>query len=97
MPTYVSLFQWTEQGIKDAKNTVNRADQARQAITKMGGTLDALYWTQGAYDIVAIASWPDEETAQAFLITIGQQGNIRSETLRAFTAEDMKRILTKVP
>jgi uncharacterized protein with GYD domain len=66
-------------------------------IEGQGGHLHALYWTQGAYDIVAIAEWPDEETAMVFLLALGRQGNVRTETLRAFSAEDMRRILEKVP
>ena len=96
MPTYVSLLKWTEQGIKDAKATVDRAEQARQAIEQMGGKMTSILWTQGTYDIVAITEFPDEETATAFLITLGKLGNLRSETLRAFTADEMRRILNKV-
>ena len=96
MPTYVSLFTWTEQGIKDVKGTVDRSEQARQAITGLGGAMEALYWTQGAYDLIAVTTWPDEETAQAFILSTARQGNLRSETLRAFSAEEMARILAKV-
>jgi uncharacterized protein with GYD domain len=97
MPTYVSLFRWTDRGAQEAKGTVDRAEDARQAIERQGGQLHALYWTQGAYDIVTIAEWPDEEAAMAFLLALGRQGNVRTETLRAFSAEDMRRILQKVP
>jgi uncharacterized protein with GYD domain len=96
MPTYVSLLKWTEQGIKDAKATVDRAEQARQAIEQMGGKMTSVLWTQGMYDLVAITEFPDEETATAFLITLGKLGNLRSETLRAFSADEMRRILDKV-
>ena len=96
MPTYVTLMKWTEQGIKDIKSTVDRSEQARQAIEQMGGRMSTIYWTQGAYDIVAIADFPDEETATAFLLSIGKLGNLRTETLRAFSAEEMRRILEKV-
>ena len=96
MPTYVTLMKWTEQGIQDVKSTVDRAEQARQAIEQMGGRMPTIYWTQGAYDIVAITDFPDEETATAFLLNIGKLGNLRSETLRAFSAEEMRRILEKV-
>jgi uncharacterized protein with GYD domain len=97
MPTYISLMRWTEQGIKSAGETVNRAEQARAAVERMGGQLRDVYWTQGAYDIVAVADWPDEEAATAFLLATGMQGNLRSETLRAFSAEEMRRILQKLP
>ena len=96
MPTYVTLMKWTEQGIKDVNSTVDRSEQARQAIQQMGGRMSTIYWTQGAYDVVAIADFPDEETATAFLLSLGKLGNLRSETLRAFSAEEMRRILAKV-
>lgn len=97
MPTYVTLLKWTEQGIKGVKETVTRADQARQAIEQQGGRLLATYWTQGAYDLVAIADFPDEETAMTFLLGLGMQGHVRSETLRAFSAEEMQRFIAKLP
>jgi uncharacterized protein with GYD domain len=96
MPTYVTMLKWTELGIKDVKATVDRSEQARQAIEQMGGRLSTIYWTQGAYDIVAVTDFPDEETATAFFLSLGKLGNLRSETLRAFSAEAMRRILEKV-
>ena len=96
MPTYVTLMKWTDQGIKDVKATVDRAEQARQAIEQMGGHMPTILWTQGTYDIVAIADFPDEESASAFVLTLAKMGNLRGETLRAFSAEEMRRILDKV-
>jgi uncharacterized protein with GYD domain len=92
----VTLMKWTDQGIKDVKSTVDRSEQARQAIEQMGGHIPTIYWTQGSYDLVAIADFPDEETATAFMLSLGKLGNLRSETLRAFSAEEMRRILEKV-
>ena len=97
MPTYATLFRWTDQGIRAARDTVSRYEQARQGIEQGGGRLISFYWTQGTYDGLAILEWPDEETATAFLLALGMQGNVRTETLRAFTAEEMQRILQKVP
>jgi len=96
MPTYVSLIKWTDQGIKGAKDTVSRYEQARAQVEQMGGRLSTTYWTQGSYDIVAISEFPDEETAMGFLLALGTQGNLRTETLRAFSAEEMQRILQKM-
>lgn len=97
MPTYVVLFKWTDQGIKNVKGTVARTQANREAIEKAGGRLIATYWTQGTYDLIAIAEWPDEESAMAMLLQVGMAGNARSETLRAFSAEEMQRILQKLP
>ncbi len=96
MPTYVALMKWTEQGAKDVKATVDRTEEARRAIEQAGGHMSAVYWTQGAYDLVGIADWPDEESATAFMLSLSELGNVRTETLRAFSAEEMRRILEKV-
>ncbi|HEY5618499.1 MAG TPA: GYD domain-containing protein [Vicinamibacterales bacterium] len=97
MPTYVSLFKFTDQGMKNVKGTVDRTKQSRAAIEKAGGRMAAIYWTQGQYDLVAISEWPDEEAAMAFILQLGMAGNVRMETLRAFDEAAMQRILAKVP
>jgi uncharacterized protein with GYD domain len=97
VPTYISLLKWTEQGIKSVKDTTKREQDAREAVERMGGHLTTTYWTQGAYDAVAISEFPDDDAAMAFLLATGMQGNVRTETLRAFSAEDMQRILQKLP
>ena len=97
MPTYIGLAQWTDQGIQNVKDTVRRVEEARSAFQRLGGRILNIYWTQGRYDIVAIVEWPDDETASAALLGLGMQGNVRTETLRAFTAEEMQRILGKLP
>ncbi len=96
MLTYVSLYKWTDAGAKTVKETVDRAEQGIAAAEQMGARLIGFYWTQGAYDLVAIAEWPDEDTAQAFALQVASLGAARSETLRAFTKEDMRRILGKL-
>ncbi len=96
MPTYVALLKWTEQGVKDVKDTVDRVEEVRRTMEQMGGRMSAVYWTQGAYDLVGIADWPDEESATAFMLSLSELGNVRTETLRAFSAEEMRRILEKV-
>jgi uncharacterized protein with GYD domain len=97
MPTYVSLLKWTDQGIKDVKETVSRYQHARGAVERMGGRILTTYWTQGAYDVMFVTEFPDEDAAMAFLLGLGRQGSVRTETLRAFTEQDMQRILQKVP
>jgi uncharacterized protein with GYD domain len=95
MGTYISLLNWTDQGIKNYKDTVARAKGAEEAMAKAGVTMKAIYWTVGQCDIVAITEAPDEETATAFLLALGAEGNVRSSTLRAFSAEEMERIISK--
>ncbi|NED97799.1 GYD domain-containing protein [Phytoactinopolyspora alkaliphila] len=96
MPTFISLINWTNDGIRNSKETVDRAKAAAKLAERMGGSLKDVYWTVGEYDIVAIADFPDDETGTAFLLAIGSQGNLRSATLRAFTAEEMTGVLEKL-
>ncbi len=72
-------------------------DQAKKEIAKAGGKLKNVWVTMGQYDVVAVSEWPDEETAAAFLLAQGSQGNVSSETLRAFTEVEFKKIVSKIP
>ena len=95
MPTYVSLINWTDQGIRNVKETLQRADRAGQLAQKHGGSLQ-VYWTVGAYDIVAIFEAPDDESATAFLLEAASRGNIRSTTLRAYDRDEMSGIIQRL-
>jgi uncharacterized protein with GYD domain len=97
MPTYVGLYTWTDQGIRNVKDTVKRVEEARAAFEKSGARVIAIYWTQGRYDLVSIAEFPDEETASAGALALGMAGNVHTETLRAFSAEEIQRVLDKLP
>jgi uncharacterized protein with GYD domain len=92
MAKYVSLINWTEQGIGSFRETVDRFDAARKIAADMGGSLEA-HWTLGEFDIVAIMEFPDDETATAFLLKVGSLGNLRSRSMRAFDADEMSRII----
>ena len=96
MPRYVILVNWTEQGAQTVTETTKRAEQVTQMVAQMGGRMETLLWTQGRYDLVGIMEAPDEETAAAVGLRVGMKGAVRTETLRAFDAEEMGRILTKV-
>jgi uncharacterized protein with GYD domain len=95
MPTYVSLINWTDQGIRNVKETIQRADSAAELAQKHGGSLQ-VYWTVGPYDIVAIVEAPDDESATAFLLETGSLGNVRTTTLRAYDREEMSSILGRL-
>ncbi|MEU5545884.1 GYD domain-containing protein [Streptomyces sioyaensis] len=95
MPTYVALLNWTEQGIRNYKETAKRADSFSAAAQKLGAKLLNIYWTVGPYDLVATIEAPDDETVTATLLQLGGVGNVRSTTLRAFGREEMDRIITK--
>ena len=97
MPAYVMLLKWTDQGIRDVKDTVTRSRQLTAALEKVGGKAIAIYYTQGRYDMITVGEVPNEETAMAFAVTMGKSGNVRTETLRAFSLNEMEGILKKVP
>ena len=95
MATYIYLGNFTEQGIRNVKDTTKRADAAREAAKKFGATMKEIFWTQGAYDMVVTIEAPDDVSASAFALAVGSQGNIRGQTLRAYSRDEMNAILTK--
>src|SRR5262245_22207142 len=96
MPTYIVLASFTEQGIRNIKDSPKRADAFREMAKKAGATVKELFWTLGQYDIVTIVEAPDDETMTAIGLSAGKLGNVRTQTLRAFTPADIKVILDKV-
>jgi uncharacterized protein with GYD domain len=96
MATYITLVSWTEQGVKNAQDTTRRAREFSSDVQRRGGKVLGLYWTQGRYDIVAIVDFPDEQTAMAELLALGRIGNVRTETLRAFSESEMEQIIQKI-
>jgi uncharacterized protein with GYD domain len=93
MARYVSLLNWTDEGVKHIAGTVDRAEAAKKMVADMGGTLE-VYWTMGQFDMVAISEFSDDETAVAFLAQLGSLGNVRSQTMRAFDADGVRAIMT---
>jgi uncharacterized protein with GYD domain len=97
MPTYISLVQFTDQGIRAAKDTTHRLADWAAKVKSRGVTVKQMYWTLGQYDQVCVFEAPDEETAAAVLLAADMLGNIRTQTLRAFTVSEMEKILATVP
>jgi uncharacterized protein with GYD domain len=95
MPNYVVLYRFTEKGRKSVKDTVKRAAEVRRQNEARGFKVLGHYWTQGRYDLVAVVDAPSEEAMVAGLFGIAETGNVSSETLRAYTAEEMQQILAK--
>jgi uncharacterized protein with GYD domain len=93
MPAYVTLFNWTEQGIKNVKDTTKRSKAVREMWEAAGGQVIGIWWTQGQYDGVLIHETPDVETATRLLMSVGMQGNVRTTTLSAFSEEETERML----
>jgi len=95
MATYVSLINWTDQGIKNFRDTTQRAQDFSKLVESSGGQVRELLWTVGEYDIVGVVDFPDEEAAVAALLQVGSLGNVRSNTLRAFDGEQMASIIRR--
>lgn len=95
MPTYVTLYHWTEQGIKNFRDTTDRAKTAIAQAEKMGGRITQLLWTSGAYDLVGIAEFPDDQTVSAFNLALASAGNVRTTTMRAYNDREMAAIIAK--
>jgi len=96
MSTYVVLSSFTEKGVSTIKDTTKRAEDFKKAAKKAGVTVKELLWTQGQYDLVTVIEAQDESAAMALGLNVAKLGNLRSETLRAFTAVEMEKILEKV-
>ncbi len=96
MPTFVLLANFTDQGIRNIKDTVIRAEAFQEMARKSGVTLRELCWTMGRYDVVAVFEAPDDEAAAALSLSASSRGNVSCETLRAISFEEMRRILGKM-
>jgi uncharacterized protein with GYD domain len=97
MPTYISLVQFTDKGIQAAKDTTRRVADWSANVQSKGVKIRDMYWTLGQYDQVCVFEAPDDETAAGVLLAADMLGNIRTQTLRAFTASEMEKILAQVP
>lgn len=97
MPTYISLISYTEKGVQTMKDAPSRLEGARQAFKAAGGELKGYYLTLGRCDAVVIGELPSDEVGATLSLAIAAQGFIRTETLRAFTEEEMKGIVAKLP
>jgi uncharacterized protein with GYD domain len=97
MLNYVVLATFTDQGIKAIKDTTKRADAAKEIASKFGVKMNEIYWTQGQYDIVTLCQANDEASISAFGLALSSQGNVKFQTLRAFTRDEMSGILSKLP
>jgi len=94
MATYVTLANFTDQGIRNVKDSPDRLDAFRAAAEKAGVTLKSVHYTVGSYDIIVVMEGADEAVTSA-LLKLGSLGNIRTQTMRAFSPEEIKGIIRK--
>ena len=97
MPIYISLIRWTQKGIENVKESPGRLEQAKATYKAMGAELKDFYLVTGQYDIVVISEAPDDETISKVSLALGSIGSIRTETLRAFTEEEYRKIVAALP
>ncbi|MBI4522492.1 MAG: GYD domain-containing protein [Deltaproteobacteria bacterium] len=97
MATYVALVNFTDQGIRQIKQTTERAKNLVNAAANLGVNVKEIYWTMGAYDAVFIADAPNDEAVTSLALSMGSLGNIRTQTMRAYTAEEINKILARLP
>jgi uncharacterized protein with GYD domain len=96
MATFVVLASFTDQGIRNVKETINRAEAFKELAKKSGVTVKDMYWTLGRHDIVVTCEAPDDESSTALMLSVASRGYVRSETLRAFSFDEMTKILGKM-
>ncbi len=96
MATYISLCNFTEKGLGAIKDTLKRTETAKAAAKQVGMTIKEVLWLQGQYDLIVISEGPDEIAMTAFILNTLKAGNLRMQTLRAFTAGEMAKVLEKV-
>ncbi len=97
MPSYLSLINWTDQGVRQVKDSPERYAAFKQAVQAAGGRVIFLYLTMGAYDLATVIEVPDDETATRLLLSVAGLGNVRTTTLKAFTEEEFRRIIAGLP
>ena len=96
MATYILLGNFTEQGIRNVNDTTKRAKAVRDMATKLGATTKELYWTLGQFDVVAIFDAPSDAAMTSLALSIGALGNVRTQVLRAFAADEIDPILGRM-
>jgi uncharacterized protein with GYD domain len=96
MATYVVLGNFTDQGIRAAKDSPKRSEAFKKMAETFGITVKELFWTQGRYDVVTILDAPDESSAMTLGLSLGALGNVRTESMRAYSAADMTEIVSKM-
>jgi uncharacterized protein with GYD domain len=93
MGKYVLLLNWTDQGIRNVKDTVKRAESLKSYLEKKGGKLVEILYTFGQYDAIVIAELPNDEIAMSVSLGTGSLGNVRVTTLKAFGLDETRKII----
>ena len=97
MVTYIGMLNFTDKGLQSVKETTKRAAAAKESAKKLGVNMRDIYWTMGDCDVVCVLEADDEQALAAFSLAVAMQGNVRTRSLRAYTAGEMDGILAKLP
>ncbi len=97
MPIYISLLKWTDRGLRDIRESPQRLDAVKRVCSAGGGRLTDFYMTLGAYDVVNIGEFPNEEAYLTTLLEVASRGAVRTTTLKAFTEDEYRRIIAAIP
>ena len=97
MATYITVGNFTDQGIRSVKDTTKRSEAVKAAAGKLGVKMKDIYWTMGQFDVIGIFEAPDDVSMSALALAIGAAGNIRGQTLRAYSKDEMNAVLKKLP
>lgn len=95
MPTYIALIDWTGEGVRNFRDSVDRYEAAQGQLESLGVRFIDTYWTLGSHDLVGILEAPDDESVAAGLLAVAGGGNIRSQTMRAFSIDEMRGVISK--
>ena len=97
MHTYIWLVKFTDQGIRNVKETTKRAKSFKEMAEKKGVKVKEILWTMGRYDLVLVIDAPNDETISSLTLALSMSGNVKTETLKSFTAQEMDQILKGLP
>ncbi len=96
MTTYVMLMNWTDQGARNVKESPRRLDAAKKALNEVGGEFKSFFMTMGEYDMVVVYEAPDDAVAARFTLQVGQLGNVRTKTMKAFPESAYREIIASL-
>jgi uncharacterized protein with GYD domain len=97
MPTYLALMHWTKEGLEKIKESPARLEAGKKAVESAGGKLKSFHMLMGQYDMAIIVEAPDDATLARISLSLAAQGGVRTETLRAFTEDEYRKIISNLP
>ncbi len=97
MAIYVILVEYTQKGIENIKQSPARLDEAKKAVKAVGAQMKEFYLVMGRYDIIIVLEAPDDQTVAKWALGLSSKGNVTTETLRAFTEDEYRKIIGALP